>query len=82
MANLKRRRRVPFNREYQRRAARQGLARLGIGVVRDAPTGFYRPALITPPTKKAEKKLGKRPTNATGQMQLFPLADIFPEQFN
>lgn len=75
-------RRIPFNREYQRRAARQGLAALGIGAKRDTPSGFYRPAFITPPTKKAEKKLGKRPVSATGQMQLFPLIDLFPEQFD
>jgi hypothetical protein len=75
MATVKRR--VPFNREYQRRATRQGLAEIGIGLVRDEPSGFYRPAVITPPTKRAEKKLGKRKVNDTGQMKLWPLSEFF-----
>lgn len=69
-----------FNREYQRRAARQALARIGFGVARDPNSGFYRPAKRTNP--KPEKK------NIRGPEQLAlnfdadrPLADLIPEAY-
>jgi hypothetical protein len=74
-----------FNREYHRRAARQALAKVGLIVLRDENSGFYRPAIRPDPRPKAKEKL-----EAAGQMALrfeapadaeHPLRDIFPTAY-
>lgn len=72
-----------FNREYHRRAARLALARAGVALVRDAESGFYRPAKRPDPRPARPAKPG-----APEQLKLnfsspqdFPLIDIFPEAY-
>lgn len=86
-----------FNREYQRRAARQVLERLGIDVVQDN-SGFYRPERRPwPGTRPATLSRKNRPQGL--QLELFqaeqpamqvsrlptdpehPLFDLFPEAY-
>lgn len=58
-----------FNREYQRRAARQVLERLGIDVVQDN-SGFYRPERRPwPGTRPATLSRKNRPQGL--QLELF-----------
>jgi len=72
-----------FNREYQRRAARLALARAGVGLVRDAESGFYRPA------KRPDPRPAKVRPSGPEQLKLnfsspkdFPLIDLFPEAYS
>jgi hypothetical protein len=86
-----------FNREYQRRAAAQGLQSLGIGLAKDEASGFYRPARRVSAGKRCKKSSG--PLQGI-QLELFadppdarfyrpsvirdsgrPLADLFPEAY-
>jgi hypothetical protein len=66
-----------LNREFQRRATRLALARAGLVCLRDANSGFYRPA------KRPDPRLPKLKPGAPEQLQLNfydphrPLADIF-----
>lgn len=67
-----------FNREYQKRAARLALRRVGAGIEKDETGLFYRPARKTSPSAK--------PQRDNRQMKLDferdrPLADIFPEAY-
>ena len=84
-----------FNREYQRRAARQALGRIGAGLVQD-DSHFYRPAR-RPQPGIAVKGCRKRTEGLQGmQLELFaetvqsvqvvqdperPLFDLFPEAY-
>lgn len=73
-------RRSPFNREYQRRAARVALARVGVELIRDQTGTFYRPA-------KRPSPVLPQPPRDTRQLTLDfsdpekPLADLFPEAY-
>jgi hypothetical protein len=48
-----------YNREYQRRAAAQGLRDLGIGLEKDEASGFYRPAKPVRAGKRCKKGSGR-----------------------
>lgn len=86
-----------FNREYQRRAARQALERVGVDLVQDN-SGFYRPERRPwPGTRVAKVSQKNRPRGL--QLELFqteqpamqvsrlstdperPLFDLFPEAY-
>ena len=86
-----------YNREYQRRAAAQGLQSLGIGLEKDQASGFYRPTKRVRAGKRCKK--GSEPLQGV-QLELFadppdpkfyrpavirdqarPLEDLFPEAY-
>ena len=86
-----------YNREYQRRAAAQGLRSFGIGLEKDQASGFYRPIRRVTAGKRCKKS--SRPLQGV-QLELFadppdpnfyrpdvirdparPLADLFPEAY-
>lgn len=84
--NARRARRSPFNREYQRRAARIALSRVACEVIEDPNSGFYRPAYR--PIPKAEKSAFELVEEAQLALDFEvrdpakPLADLFPEAYD
>lgn len=72
-----------FNREYQRRAARQALTAAGLTLAQD-DSNFYRPAKRVHAgvvVKQCKERSGKLQGL---QLELFPdrpLADLFPEAY-
>ena len=70
-----------FNREYQRRAAKQALREIGAELARDENSGFYRPAWRPDPRPPKKKRVGESEQlnlNFNGDQ---PLRDVFPEAY-
>lgn len=82
----RRARRSPFNREYQRRAARIALSRVACEIIQDPNSGFYRPAYRPNPVPEKSAHELVRQAQMTLDFDVRdpqkPLADLFPDAYD
>lgn len=83
--NARRERRRPFNREYQRRAARFALSRVACTLIEDPESGFYRTGRLASAmlADAAKRKKPAETTEKSPQLTLDfvqdPLYDLWHE---